>query len=573
MDDIYIYLDNRILLAHEYFYNKENKCYNIKQVSIDDIKNIKNLKLIPEENKINFLINQIFNTSINFIKKNELKYIFKRSGIYDCNIELSIYQNNEIKDEENNKNESMKLLLSEFLIYEQTKHIIIPIFNLDIKLKNLHVFLNKFNTNEEIYKLNNENSNKMIKINITEHFFKQKFLNDLFNDNNFEIIENDFKILLFQIIHTLAVIKTKYNGFSHNNLTLNNILVYITDKNKSKRIYKFNNKEYEINNIGFDIRIDNFENSDLYNNNNNDLNIFIESLKNITKINIFIKNNKNISNLISNIINIKDPINIMNSTYFNDLLKINNNKKNDKNYEITSSSNSEKSDDFKKNKYIKGVRTMKNTKKLSEKISEKVKNKKKLSKKLKNKKKLSDSLKKSSKTSSINKNYLNNNNLNNLNNLNNNNNNLNNNNVMHDFKTALKVTDNELNILKMSNDVQPLNNQFGQQQLLNEQFGQQQHLNNQFGQQQLLNDQFGQQQLLNNQFGQQQLLNDQFGQQQHLNNQFGQQPHLNNQFGQQSHLNNYMGGNNGLNNNGLNNNGLNKNKNKNKNKNNTNFFF
>ena len=132
MDDIY--LDNRILLAYEYFYNRENKCYNIKQVSNDDIKNLDNLKLIPEENKINFLINQIFNTTIKFIKKNGLKYIFKRSGVYDCNIELSLYQDNDIKNYINNKNEMMKLLLSEFLSYDQTKHIIIPIFNLDIKL-------------------------------------------------------------------------------------------------------------------------------------------------------------------------------------------------------------------------------------------------------------------------------------------------------------------------------------------------------------------------------------------------------------------------------------------------------
>lgn len=283
MDDIY--LDNRILLAYEYFYNRENKCYNIKQVSNDDMKNLDNLKLIPEDNKINFLINQIFNTSIKFIKKNGLKYIFKRSGVYDCNIELSLYQDNDNKNEIKNKNEMMKLLLSEFLSYDQTKHIIIPIFNLDIKLKHLQPFLNKFNMNEDINKLNNENPNNYIKINITEHFFKQSYLNDFLNENN-DISENDMKLLLFQIIHTLAIIRTKYNGFSHNNLTLNNILVYITEKNKSKRIYKFNNKEYEINNIGFDIKIDNFDNSELDNtNNNNDIIIFINSLK---KINILI---------------------------------------------------------------------------------------------------------------------------------------------------------------------------------------------------------------------------------------------------------------------------------------------
>ena len=280
MNDIYNYLDNRILLAYEYYYNRGNKCYNIKQINIDDTKDINNLKLILDDDKINFFINQIFNTSIKFIKKNNVKYIFKRNGVYDTNIELSLYNDDDIKNINNNNNEMMKLLLSEFITYDQTRHIIIPIFNLDIKLKHLQLFLNKYNINDDINKLNNENPNKYIKINITEHFHSQTYLNDYLNKTN-DINENDIKILLFQLIHTLSIIRTKYNGFTHNNLTLNNIIVYITEKNKSKRIYTFNNKIYEINNIGFDIKLDNFENSNLDNYNTDDIIIFINSLKKI----------------------------------------------------------------------------------------------------------------------------------------------------------------------------------------------------------------------------------------------------------------------------------------------------
>ena len=326
MDDIYNYLDNRILLAYEYFYERGNKCYNIKQININDTKDINNLKMVLDENKINFFINQIFNTSIKYIKKNNIKYIFKRNGVYDTNIELSLYNDDDIKNDNNNKNEMMKFLLSEFITYDQTKHIIIPILNLDIKLKHLQLFLNKFNINDDINKLNNENPEKYIKINITEHFYSQTYLNDILNKMK-DITENDLKILLFQLIHTLAIIRTKYNGFVHNNLTLNNIPVYITEKNKSKRSYTFKNNTYEINSIGFDIKLDNFENSDLDTNDTNDLIIFIESLnKNNNVINL-INKNKNISNLISNIINIKDPIKIMSSNYFDDLLRTNKKKK------------------------------------------------------------------------------------------------------------------------------------------------------------------------------------------------------------------------------------------------------
>ncbi len=184
MNDIYNYLDNRILLAFDYYYNRGNKCYNIKQINIDDTKNIDNLKLILDDNKVNFYINQIFNTSIKFIKKNNVKYIFKRNGVYDTNIELSLYNDDDIKNINNNNNEMIKLLLSEFLTYDQTKHLIIPIFNLDIKLKNLHLFLNKFNINDDINKLNNDDPNKYVKINITEHFYNQTYLNEYLNNNN-----------------------------------------------------------------------------------------------------------------------------------------------------------------------------------------------------------------------------------------------------------------------------------------------------------------------------------------------------------------------------------------------------
>ena len=323
MNDIYNYLDNRILLAYEYYYNRSNKCYNIKQINIEDTNDINNLKMIVKEDKIKFYINQIFNTSIKYIKKNNIKYIFKRNGVYyDTNIELSLYDDEDINKINNNKNEMMKFLLSEFLTYDQTKHLIIPIFNLDVKLKHLQLFLNTFNINEDINKLNNENNERYVKINITEHFYSQTYLNDFLNKTT-DFNEMDLKVLLFQLIHTLSIIRTKYDGFSHNNLTLNNIFVYITEKNKSKRVYTFKNKIYEINNIGFDIKLDNFENSDLESYDTNDIIIFINSLKKNNNINNLINKNNKIDNFISNIINIKDPINIMNSNYFDDLLKVN----------------------------------------------------------------------------------------------------------------------------------------------------------------------------------------------------------------------------------------------------------
>ena len=71
----------------------------------------------------------------------------------------------------------------------------------------------------------------------------------------------DWRVLFFQIISVLAVIQKKYPTFRHNDLKANNILLQkINIDNKVNKFkYKINGREYVIPNIGFQIKIWDFD--------------------------------------------------------------------------------------------------------------------------------------------------------------------------------------------------------------------------------------------------------------------------------------------------------------------------
>lgn len=72
----------------------------------------------------------------------------------------------------------------------------------------------------------------------------------------------DYKPLIFQVIHTLAVLQKEFPGFRHNNLTPENILVYI-NKKPEDMLYEFGSKRWKLENTNFYIKIGNFEKSTL----------------------------------------------------------------------------------------------------------------------------------------------------------------------------------------------------------------------------------------------------------------------------------------------------------------------
>ena len=156
-------------------------------------------------------------------------------------------------------------LLSYFVINMQTPHIILPIttFNTSIKpflnLTKVNIVNNKkFEQFIEKYEKGEYYQNVSILISEWANsgdlldFIKKKY-------KEFKLI--DWCCIFFQILSVLAVIQNKYPSFRHNDMKANNILVHKIeiDKNNKKYLYKINNQLYVVPNIGYQLKLWDFD--------------------------------------------------------------------------------------------------------------------------------------------------------------------------------------------------------------------------------------------------------------------------------------------------------------------------
>jgi hypothetical protein len=156
-------------------------------------------------------------------------------------------------------------LLSYFVVNKQTPHIVLPIttFNTSIKPflalskndivnnKRYDQFLKKYKKGEyyqNVSVLVSEwaNSGDLL------DYLKKKY-------KTFKIKE--WRTLFFQLISVLAIIHNKYPSFRHNDLKANNILVHqiSISNNNNKYQYKINGQVYIVPNIGFQIKLWDFD--------------------------------------------------------------------------------------------------------------------------------------------------------------------------------------------------------------------------------------------------------------------------------------------------------------------------
>jgi serine/threonine protein kinase len=156
-------------------------------------------------------------------------------------------------------------LLSFFVINKQTPHIILPIttFNTSIKpflsLSKKDIINNKrYDQFLKKYKKGEYYSN--VSVLISEWANAGDFL-DYIRKNYKEFKVKHWRCICFQFLSVLAIIQSKYPGFRHNDLKANNILVHEIpiDPNNQKYKYIINNQEYIVPNIGFQLKLWDFD--------------------------------------------------------------------------------------------------------------------------------------------------------------------------------------------------------------------------------------------------------------------------------------------------------------------------
>ena len=156
-------------------------------------------------------------------------------------------------------------LLSFFVINKQTPHIILPIttFNTSIKpflsLKRNDIVNNKrYDQFLKKYQKGEYYSN--VSILISEWANAGDFLDYLRkNYQNFKI--KQWRCIFFQFLSALAIIQSKYPSFRHNDLKANNLLVNEIPivPNFDKYKYIVNNQTYIVHNIGFQLKLWDFD--------------------------------------------------------------------------------------------------------------------------------------------------------------------------------------------------------------------------------------------------------------------------------------------------------------------------
>ncbi len=263
-------IHSRVNFADNIFKGKLNNLIDM-QNEIYDLGDLNN-RMKFSINRKSYNLNKIFNkidcklTNTNITKKNiYFKGTINKKAIvnvkislceksYDCDIKRS--NNNEIM---------MSILLSKFVINGNTPHIVLPIATFYANINELLClqsdivqdekkyaeFLNEYRTN---------NYSNMCSIIINEYsnsdtlmnFIKRKLAN---------LTLYDWKIIFFQIISVLAVIQSKYPTFRHNEFTPKILMVNKLQKNRGNFLYTVCHDCYIVGNIGYIIKLCDFDNA------------------------------------------------------------------------------------------------------------------------------------------------------------------------------------------------------------------------------------------------------------------------------------------------------------------------
>ncbi len=257
-------MEEKINLLYNFSYNNSfNNCFDIDKIqlgkiSIDDIK-------IESNDEANELLDELKKgkfTYMDYNQKDNLIYLKRYSDSYPVTVKIGMYHSNTDNLSSPSNNDSLfSYLLSQLVLKRKTNHILLPVINFDVEFDKVESLIKSIPIYSSIKeKVEFEEVNKIMSVRVREHFFKSKLLKEHLQEHTC-----DYKPLLFQLIHTLAVIQDEFPGFRHNNLTIDNILIYIKKEEFSENVYEFGKDKWVIPNIGFDIKISNFEKSTLSN--------------------------------------------------------------------------------------------------------------------------------------------------------------------------------------------------------------------------------------------------------------------------------------------------------------------
>lgn len=156
-------------------------------------------------------------------------------------------------------------LLSYFVVKGQTPHIVLPIGTFYTSIKRFVTLIddevvskNNKKYVEFVQRYNKGDYYNQVSVLISEWANRGDFL-EFIRKNYKKFKPIHWKVFFFQIISTLAIIHSKFPTFRHNDLKANNMLVHNVSKKSNKYSYIILGKEYIVPNIGFHLKMWDFD--------------------------------------------------------------------------------------------------------------------------------------------------------------------------------------------------------------------------------------------------------------------------------------------------------------------------
>jgi serine/threonine protein kinase len=157
----------------------------------------------------------------------------------------------------------MITLLSYFVINKQTPHIVLPITTFNTSIKPFLSLSKKNYVNNKRYdqflkRYQKGEYYQNVSVLISEWANSGDLL-DYIRKNYKEFKLKHWRTIFFQILSVLAIIQAKYPSFRHNDLKANNLLVHEIPISTNKYQYKINGQIFVVPNIGFQIKLWDFD--------------------------------------------------------------------------------------------------------------------------------------------------------------------------------------------------------------------------------------------------------------------------------------------------------------------------
>lgn len=254
----YDHIDFRINVLYDVVYSQTQSPYILHPIVKSSI-TLLDIKMPDSFDPLH-----IFSEKLDYMGKYNNKLSYKRTSdaSHPCTLTFGRYHGlGNVNDLGRSEvyNPTIHYLLSELVINEKFKHVLLPIMFFDVTLGDLKNYSKKIYDDIMDDSSLNQNATDQSKIHIfaTEHYFKMQTLREYIKEEFYNLTPLHWKVIIFQVFFTLYKIQERLQKFRHNMLNLDSIKLY-RKKEGGDVQYKVGQTVFNVPNLGFEIKFSDF---------------------------------------------------------------------------------------------------------------------------------------------------------------------------------------------------------------------------------------------------------------------------------------------------------------------------